>query len=182
MRVVAGSARGLRISAPAAGEVRPTSDRVRESMFNALGSLGVVEDATVVDLFAGTGALGIEALSRGAASCTFVEHHGAAVEAIRTNLDHTGLSDRATVVRTDASSWVTGARHVDLALLDPPYRYDSDEWLELLALLDAEVIVVESDRFVELPPRWEVVRDKRYGTTFVRVARCLSPADRREVP
>jgi 16S rRNA (guanine966-N2)-methyltransferase len=179
---VAGSARGLRISAPAVGDVRPTSDRVRESIFNSLTSMGVVEDATVVDLFAGTGALGIEALSRGAASCTFVDQHGAAVDAVKANLDRTGLAEHGRVVRGDAITWVTGAPHVDLALLDPPYRYDADDWRELLDLLDADVIVVESDRFVELPPRWEVVRDRRYGTTFVRVARCLSPADHRELP
>ena len=73
MRVVAGTARGRRLVAPAGRDTRPTSDRVRESIFNALHSLGAVEGATVVDLFAGSGALGIEALSRGAAHCTFVE-------------------------------------------------------------------------------------------------------------
>src|SRR5436309_16131800 len=125
MRVVAGSAGGLRLVAPAGPATRPTSDRVREATFNALGSLGAIEDRDVLDLFAGSGAMGIEALSRGAAHVTFVESDGRALQAIRTNLDTTALADRATVVAGDALTFVrTCGRRFDLAVLDPPYAFD----------------------------------------------------------
>src|SRR4051812_5284478 len=106
MRVVAGSARGIRLVAPSGTSTRPTSDRVREATFNALGSLGAVEDARVLDLFAGTGAMAIEALSRGAAHATFVDRDAAAVAAIHTNLETTHLVPLATVVRTDVMRYL----------------------------------------------------------------------------
>ncbi|MGA1345675.1 MAG: RsmD family RNA methyltransferase, partial [Ilumatobacteraceae bacterium] len=95
MRVVAGELRGRRIVAPAGRDTRPTTDRVREAIFNALGSAGLVEGALVADLFAGSGALGIEALSRGAERCVFVETDRAALAALEQNLDHLGLRSRA---------------------------------------------------------------------------------------
>src|SRR5438093_104252 len=101
MRVVAGTARGRRLQAPPGRDVRPTSDRVREAVFSSLASLDVIEGATVADLFAGSGAMGVEALSRGAASATFVDSSAAAVAAIRANLADTGLAGTATVVRAD---------------------------------------------------------------------------------
>src|SRR5213078_2273851 len=105
MRIVAGAARGVRLDAPAGDGTRPTSDRVREAVFNTLFSLGGVEGKTVVDLFAGTGALGIEALSRGAEHATFVERDRAALECIEANLARAKLSDRATVRLADAARW-----------------------------------------------------------------------------
>jgi 16S rRNA (guanine966-N2)-methyltransferase len=153
---------------------------VREALFNALGSMGAVDGATVLDLFAGSGALGIEALSRGAAAATFVDSDAAALACIRANLATSGLDDRATVVRADAVGWLAGAPPHDLALLDPPYRFD--RWPELLGAVAADLVVIESDRPVDLPEGWEVVRDRRYGSTVVRVARCLSSGDAREVP
>jgi 16S rRNA (guanine966-N2)-methyltransferase len=177
MRVVAGTARGRRLEAPAGHEVRPTSDRVREAVFNALGSLGAVEDAEVLDLFAGTGALGIEALSRGARSCTFVERDPAASRLVERNLAGTGLADRAVVVREPAERALARAvaddRRFDLALLDPPYAYDG--WTALLDALPAAVAVIESDRRPPLPTRWEVVREKWYGTTLIAIARAQAP-------
>ncbi len=137
MRVVAGSARGRRLEAPEGESTRPTGDRVREAVFNSLHSLGAVEDATVLDLFAGSGALGIEALSRGAAHATFVDTDRRAIGAIEANLAATGLAERATVLRADADSVVARAvaegRRWDLALLDPPYAFDG--WADLLAVL-----------------------------------------------
>src|SRR5918998_3417279 len=99
MRVIAGRWGGRRLQAPPGDATRPTSDRVREALFSILGAR--VDDARVLDLFAGSGALGIEALSRGAASATFVDHDPDALAAVRANLDGTGLADRATVVRAD---------------------------------------------------------------------------------
>src|SRR5690606_4520854 len=150
MRVVAGSARGRRLVAPPGTEVRPTTDRVREAVFNALGSRDAVVGATVLDLFAGSGALGIEALSRGAAHATFVDSSPRALEAVRTNLDHCGLADRASGVREDVVEHVRrGGIEADLVFLVPPYAFDG--WQELLDALPACTAVVESDREVEPP-------------------------------
>jgi 16S rRNA (guanine966-N2)-methyltransferase len=169
VRVVAGSARGRRLLAPAGPSTRPTADRVREATFNALGSRGAV-GGTVLDLFAGSGALGIEALSRGADAATFVDNDAKAVAVVRANLEATGLAERATVVRTDALRFLGGAGRFDLALLDPPYACSDDDWAALLGALDAATVVIESDREVPLPPPWVVLRSKRYGGTVVTIA------------
>jgi len=147
---------------------------VREATFNALGSLGVLEDATVLDLFAGTGAMGIEALSRGAAHATFVDHDPRAVAAIRTNLDAAGFAERADVVRADAVRHAATAAAVDLAVLDPPYAFDA--WPSLLAPLPAALAVVESDRDVDPGEPWAVIRSRRYGSTVVTIVRREVPA------
>ncbi|MGD9798227.1 MAG: 16S rRNA (guanine(966)-N(2))-methyltransferase RsmD [Acidimicrobiia bacterium] len=178
MRVVAGEARGRPLVAPKGRDTRPTADRVREAVFNALHSLGGVEGATVLDLFAGSGALGIEALSRGAAHATFVDRDRQAVAAVRANLLATGLADRATVRQADAlASLGDGRGPVDLALLDPPYAFGDGQWTDLLERLRAELVVVETDRELILPPRWRVLRSKGYGTTVVVIARQAGPRD-----
>jgi 16S rRNA (guanine966-N2)-methyltransferase len=138
-------------------------------MFNALGSLGVVEGARVLDLFAGSGALGIEALSRGAAEATFVDDDAKALAVVRRNLDAADLADQATVVRGDGTRFAAG--RFDLALLDPPYAFDDAAWVKLLADLDADVAVIESDREVAVPEPWRVLRVKKYGGTVVAIAR-----------
>jgi 16S rRNA (guanine966-N2)-methyltransferase len=169
MRIVAGTARGRRLVTPAGDEVRPTTDRVREAVFNALGSMGAVVGASVVDLFAGSGALGIEALSRGAGSVTFVDSSSVATRAVTENLRATGLEGAARVVRSDAWSYLAGQVDVlDLALLDPPYRFD--RWEELLAVVPARLVVIESDRAVEVGPDAVVQRQRRYGGTVVTIA------------
>jgi 16S rRNA (guanine966-N2)-methyltransferase len=169
VRVVAGVARGRRLDAPEGSGTRPTADRVREAMFNALGSLGVVEGVRVLDLFAGSGALGIEALSRGAASVTFVDSDARALATVRKNLDATGLAAGATVVRGDALRFDGG--RFELALLDPPYAFDDAAWERLLITLDADVAVLESDREVPVPEPWRLLRAKRYGGTVVSIVR-----------
>jgi len=170
MRVVAGTARGHRLRTAPGLATRPTADRVREATFNALGSLGVLDGATVLDLFAGSGALGIEALSRGASHATFVDNDARALDVIRANLDTTGLAERATVVRSEAVRYLGDMVHVDLALLDPPYVHDDDAWQHLLGGLDAGTVVAESDREVPMPALWRVLRSKRYGGTVVLIA------------
>jgi 16S rRNA (guanine966-N2)-methyltransferase len=117
MRIIAGSHKGHRIAAPKGRDTRPTSDRVRESAFNLIGP---VDGADVLDLFAGSGALGLEALSRGAASATFVESDREACRTINANLDKLRLDAR--VLRQDAVRFVASERtSYDLVLLDPPY-------------------------------------------------------------
>lgn len=106
MRVVAGAARGRKLTAPPGAVTRPTPDRVREAVFNSLHSLGVLPGCQVLDLYAGTGAMGIEALSRGAASAVFVERDPEALAALRANLAATGLEDRAAVVAADVDDYL----------------------------------------------------------------------------
>ncbi|MGH9120014.1 MAG: 16S rRNA (guanine(966)-N(2))-methyltransferase RsmD [Acidimicrobiales bacterium] len=175
MRVVAGTARGRRLVAPRGRDTRPTSDRVREALFNALGSLDVVDGARVLDLFAGSGALGIEALSRGAAHATFVERDERAVEAIWANLVATGLTDRSVVTPHEVQSWLgrrPGPGPFDLVLADPPYAFDDwDTLLDAAAELPVEVVVIESDRAVDPGGKWLVVREKSYGSTVVSIVR-----------
>lgn len=181
MRVVAGTAGGRRLTAPAGTGTRPTTDRVREAVFNALGSLGAVDGAVVLDGFAGSGALGIEALSRGAERCTFVERDRSARVVVEANLAATGLDDRARVVGDDVHEHLAlTAERFDLVLLDPPHA--TADWERLLALVGARlapdgVVVTESDRPVVGPddPVWEVGREKAYGGTVVQML-SLSPA------
>jgi 16S rRNA (guanine966-N2)-methyltransferase len=166
MRVVGGTLGGRRLVVPAGRpELRPTAERVRGAIFNSLTSLGVLPDATVADLFAGSGALGIEALSRGAARATFVDRDRRAVSAIRRNVAALGLQDQAAVVGTDVQRWTKTADAVDLAFMDPPYSYAA--WTDLLGALRAGLAVCESDRAVEPTAGWQVVRVKRHGGTVV---------------
>ncbi len=164
MRVVAGELGGRRLVAPPGTSTRPTTDRVREAVFNSLGSAGVLDGAIVVDLFAGSGAIGIEALSRGAARCVFVERDRAALRALEENLDALDLGDRARVVAADA---VVAAATIDadIVFADPPYGFD--DWQRLLDRVGADLVVAESgDRIGEVEG-WETTREKRYGRTRV---------------
>lgn len=144
-------------------------------MFNALASMDAIADADVLDLFAGTGALGIEALSRGAARCTFVEWAAGPRGTVVENLETVGLVEQGTVSATDA--WAFMARSTvpfDLILLDPPYAFD--RWEELSAAAAARaredgVLVVEAPQEVALTDGWDVIRAKRYGGTVVQIAR-----------
>jgi 16S rRNA (guanine966-N2)-methyltransferase len=142
MRIIAGTHRGHRIAAPRGRETRPTSDRVRENLFNLVGP---VDGGDVLDLFAGSGALGLEALSRGAATATFVESDRDACRVINANLDKLGL--RATVLCQDAVRAVSSERRrFDLVLCDPPYDYDRARLDAALArlLADDGVLVLET--------------------------------------
>jgi 16S rRNA (guanine966-N2)-methyltransferase len=179
MRVIGGRSRGRRLPAKLPKSVRPTSDRVRESIFDILGSQGGVVDLRVVDLFCGSGALGLEALSRGAASATFVDLDPDALVAVQQNLDAVGLADAdVTLVRAALPGWLLGptaatatattARSFDLALCDPPY--DFADWPALLEALDAETVVTESSSPIALPDTWVVARERRYGGTLITVA------------
>jgi 16S rRNA (guanine966-N2)-methyltransferase len=180
MRVIAGTARGRRIEAPSGLSVRPTSDRVRQATFNALSHRNALGGAEVVDLFAGSGALGIEALSRGAAHATFVENDRTAQRFIQSNLDTLGFADRATIVRGDATRWVGSNRQqFDLVFADPPYTFDG--WVTLLAELLATAMsganddgerlcVMETHHVLDVGVGWDVLRQQRYGGTVVTLA------------
>ena len=164
MRIIAGTHRGQRIAAPTGRETRPTSDRVRENAFNLIGP---VDDADVLDLFAGSGAMGIEALSRGAASATFVELDRDACRVINANLD--SLDFRGTVLRQDALRFVTSERRAyDPIVCDPPYGYDHTRVTPHLARLlnDDGLLVYESAGREDPPevPGLEQRTSRKYGS------------------
>ncbi len=128
MRIVAGEWRGRKLVAPKGEATRPTADRMRETLFSMLTSrLGSFEDLRVVDLFAGSGALGLEALSRGAATCLFVEQDRAAIDAIRANIAALGAGLRARVEAGSATQLRAATAPMDLILVDPPYRSGTGE-------------------------------------------------------
>ena len=167
MRVIAGTARGRRLDVPKGLDIRPTSDRAREAVFNRLHSHDLIDGAVVLDLFAGSGALGIEALSRGAAAATLVDHEPRAVNAIKGNLERLGLRG-ATVIRSSADAFLATVRSTyDVAFLDPPYAFD--DWDALLAKVPADIVVVESDRVIDAGPAWREIKTSSYGVATIAV-------------
>ena len=164
MRVVAGELGGRRLVAPDGTSTRPTTDRVREAIFNSLGSAGLLDGALVADLFAGSGAIGIEALSRGAERCVFVERDRHALRALDENLDTLELRDRSKVMSSDAVSSAPTI-DADIVFADPPY--DFDDWHTLLGRLDVPLVVAESGVEIPAPTGWTVTRTKKYGRTRV---------------
>lgn len=170
MRVIAGEFGGRQLLAPKGWKVRPTPERVREALFSALGD---VTGATVADLYCGTGALGIEAISRGAERAVLVDQD---IRPAMGNVHNLGLLERVELVRADSAAWVAGGAgggSFDLVLLDPPYR-QTDTVAAALDPVIASVlapggrVVVESEagRPLELPSL-EVVRERRYGRSLV---------------
>lgn len=173
-RIVAGAAKGRRLAVPPRG-TRPTSDRAREAMFSSLAGLVDLEGLRVLDLFAGTGAVGLEALSRGAAAVCFVESDPAVCAVLRRNVDTVGLPG-AEIHRRQAAAYLVGAdadEPFGLVFADPPYAFGDEPLSLLLAslanprwLADCAVVVVErSARGSE--PQWpegiEAIKQKRYG-------------------
>ena len=176
MRIIAGTARGARLARVPAG-TRPLSDRAREGLFSSLGEL--VPGARWADLFAGTGAVGIEALSRGAESCLFVDSGAAAIRTIRENLGKTGLSERARVVRADLRRRPVPQGPFDLAFLDPPYAFPSGALRDLLVQTgerldpDAMIALTRPSRNPSnvIPVDWHVVKRLAYGDTRILLCR-----------
>ena len=172
MRVITGSARGRRLKTPENYDIRPTADSVKEAVFNILQF--DVEGRRVLDLFAGTGQLGIECLSRGAASAVFVDRDQAALQIVRENLKTCGLN--GTLVNTDALSYLKGGGTFDLIFIDPPY--DSGLYDEVLRtvnqvdkLSEGGIIIVEARRDTPLPdmdPPYRMLREYRYGKVKIR--------------
>ncbi len=164
MRVIAGEAKGRRLVVPEGSGTRAATDRIRETLFGILTP--VLADATVLDLFAGAGTLGIEALSRGAAHATFVEQAPRAIAAIKKNLETTGLTDRATVVRSDVLAYLAAPVSADLVFCDPPFA-DVETHGAVLARLAApgRLVVARALRkhLPAVPPTLRVTRTKEIG-------------------
>ncbi|TCD05407.1 16S rRNA (guanine(966)-N(2))-methyltransferase RsmD [Erythrobacteraceae bacterium CFH 75059] len=178
MRIIAGEWRGRRLRVPDSGLTRPTASRVRETLFSMLHSeLGSLEELRVADLFAGSGALGLESLSRGAASCVFVEHEAKALVCLRANIAALGADSRATVLTESATRLSRRADALDLILLDPPYDSTQGDvalhrLLRMGWLGEASIAVLEHDarRTVSIPGL-QVVKTRRVGVaglTFLR--------------
>ncbi len=183
MRVIAGKYRGRRLHAPRGRSIRPTADRLRESIFNIIGE--DIAGHNIIDVFAGTGAMGIEALSRGAEQAVFIDKHPQALECLRTNLRSLANPDRWQIIRWDAGPSLRCLSALDLrfgyAFIDPPYNCGlADRALQ--NLLDADVmlpgglIVLEHHQLEGLTPReactsiWD---QRRYGKTLVTFLRIM---------
>ncbi|MBR1781019.1 MAG: 16S rRNA (guanine(966)-N(2))-methyltransferase RsmD [Oscillospiraceae bacterium] len=178
MRVISGSARGRKLVQLQGMETRPTTDQVKESMFNIIQF--DVEGRRVLDLFAGTGQLGIEALSRGAERCTFVDQRRDAVALVRDNLRHCQLADRARVVQAESIGFLSAARErYHLIFLDPPYQTNLLEnalkkIVEIDMLAENGIIICESaaDRVLpEVDAPYRKGREYRYGKIKLTVYR-----------
>lgn len=184
MRVISGTARRLSLEVPEGQFVRPTTDRIKETLFNMI-SIDVV-DADFLDVFSGSGGIGIEALSRGASKAFFVESHHVAQLCIEKNLKHTKLIDKAEIIKYDYSKAfeILARRHekMDIIFLDPPYLNQFEEKaisliFELALLKSSGTIICESDvttsfEFVEAFEQYEVFKEKKFGTnkfTFIRM-------------
>jgi 16S rRNA (guanine966-N2)-methyltransferase len=194
MRIIAGKRRGHKIASPAGRHTRPTSDLVRESIFNILGDL--VVDRYVYDVFAGTGALGLEALSRGAAHAVFVERDRASAALIRRNIAELRFEDRSSVLITDAYRWLASFTAIDqkrlLFFLDPPYRDYVTKLKRIAASLGVLVGKLPGGSIVvaEAPERegrgvlpdfhaWDV---RRYGNTLVAIRVVGEPVEGNTTP
>ncbi len=174
MRVQAGSAKGTKLKGAPSPRTRPSSDAMRETLFNVLQA--EVAGSKFLDLFAGTGSVGIEALSRGAGSCTFVERNASCIKTIRHNLVLAKLEDEARVIREDALRFLSGIQRrvtepFDIVFLDPPYAYPYlHEAVAMLleqgaAVHDSTIVVVQHHRSAELSSRWPADQVKKFGDT-----------------
>lgn len=183
MRIVAGEWRGRTITAPKGETTRPTADRTRETLFNILTSrLGDFEGLRVADLFAGSGALGLEALSRGAAHCLFVEHDQDAVRAIRRNIETFDARNRTDVLAGSVMALAPAKAPYDLILLDPPYETEAasvalDRLLRLGWIAPATWIAVETSARETVDVKGlELVKDRKVGKAKLHLLRPIDPA------
>ena len=177
MRIITGSAKGIKLKAPAGFDTRPTADRVKESVFNILGD--IVVDARVLDIFAGTGNLGLEALSRGGKTAVFVDKSSDSIGIIKENAQHTKLAEHTEIYKNDVlralDKLVQAGRSFDLLFCDPPYKQGFVQ--AVLEKLDKHpimapggVVVMEHSRHEKIADEWEhlqLKRTERYGATLV---------------
>lgn len=169
MRVITGTARGRRLKEPVGMDIRPTTDMVKESVFNIIQMK--VEGSRMLDLFAGTGQMGIEALSRGAREAVFVDASPEAIKLVKENLNTTGFTDKARVVRTDSLMYLRSGEKFDIVFVDPPYDTDLLEKSLSFAtgfdiLNENGIIICESRREKEIPDPERsgyTKREYRYG-------------------
>ncbi len=185
MRIIAGKARGIKLTTPKDNDTRPTTDRVRESVFATLGDL---TDLEVVDLFAGTGAMGLEAISRGAKKCVFVESSTKALQILETNIDKVlGQWQKSELTPTIQVAGATVEKAIhriineitpNIIFADPPYKSENAKALLKLECMAQRwkkaILVLEHDAKAELPwapiGNWKIIKQKKYGQTIVSIA------------
>lgn len=177
-RIIAGKYKGRLLVAPKGDATRPTQDRVKESLFSILG--GQLDGQSVIDLFAGTGGLGLEALSRGASNVVFVENGGPALKALRANISSLGVDDDVVIMPLEVERVLPKLQPADLILMDAPYAYDGlveiIEHIFQAGLLNAGglcVVETSAKRKLELSPHIAIDSERRYGDTkflFLRAA------------
>ena len=176
LRVISGSARGKKLLCAEGRDIRPTLDRVKESIFNMIAF--DIPDSDVLDLFSGSGALGIEALSRGAKSALFVDNSSSSLEITKKNLEMTHLLDKATLVKQDALDFLKNTTHkFDIIFLDPPYEssiYEDiiHEISQRGILKPSGILVIEADNVLTPPfscEPFKVHRDKKYGRVKILI-------------
>ena len=177
MRIISGSARGRKLAEFSSSAIRPTSDRVREALFSILNSkVGNLTGKSVLDIFAGSGAMGLEALSRGAQTALFIDQDKASIELIKKNATSTRLLEKCKIIRADATQCISKqAEAFDLIFMDPPYsKQDTTELLQLLAekklLKPQGVICVETAHTTPLPDTVETLVQfdrRKYGLTSI---------------
>lgn len=176
MRVISGNVRGLKLNCPSGLVTRPTLDRVKEAIFSML--LPYISGASVLDLFAGSGSLGIEALSRGAEKACFIDNNEQAIKCIRENIASAKFTDISTVLKTNAETFLKNTNEqFDLIFLDPPYF--KDEYTKTLKMIsdfnvlsDDGIIVIEWDYdtgFTNKLEKFSIIKDKKYGRVGVTV-------------
>ncbi len=168
MRIIGGVDRGRRIEAPPGRVTRPITDRAKESVFNMLASMGLPAGCRVIDLYAGSGSFGLEALSRGADHVTFVERDRVALATLRANIAQLDYADRCDVKAADVGSVLPLARPAEIAFCDPPYP--DDPWNDLLSKLAVRTIVVHADHPVALTDRWLELKRRKYGRSHILIA------------
>lgn len=171
-RIISGRFRGRRLSVPKGTDIRPTTDRMRERLFSILGNkrYPALAGAHVADMFAGTGALGLEALSRGAAHVTFVEKARGSLDCLRANISALGAEADTKIIMSDAAAVTSPAEPFDIIFMDPPYRQGllrptldhliATNWLKGETAIICELA---SDEAVDIPPRLEIVDDRQQG-------------------
>lgn len=178
-RIIGGVLGSLRLKGPAKA-TRPTSDRVKESLFSILESMDAIEGADVLDLFAGTGALGLESASRGAKSVVLVEKDREAagvckhnIELVRSGLKSAGMEPHLSLTTSTAASYLRSTKSLDLVFIDPPYDLNADAVFDLLVQLSPHqecLVVLERsgrEKLGKLPPRVSLVKEVRYGDSRV---------------
>ncbi len=174
MRIITGKFKGRKLYTPKDRHVRPTSDRVKEAIFSMLGD--TITDNRVLDLFAGTGSLGLESLSRGASHCVFVDNNRDSIQLIKDNINHLGASKESTVISGDYRIALNQVKDpFDLIFIDPPYHVEEIE--DILLTIDKKglleedgAIVVERDHRHTLPDEvgsFRTTKSKKYGTTHI---------------
>lgn len=166
MRIIGGTARGRQLKAKLPPTVRPTTDMAREAIFSMVEARGGVEGDVVADLYCGSGAMGIEAMSRGAQACYFVDSDAECLAAARANWEALNLPGVVHFVKAALPKWSIPAE-VGVVFADPPYGPLDVE--ALLGSTRATMAIIENDRFAPAPSGWTVEKEKRYGTTLVTV-------------